>query len=139
MLRCRPFPEPLICGASRPIKSPKTITEKVAVIGYYLAHLAPAPERRDYLISDDIEQYFTEADFRLPAAPAGVTLANVKNAGYLSALDRGQFKLNAVGYNLVAHKLPRGETREKKGKTAKKLVTKKARTKAKKRLTGHEW
>ncbi len=93
-------------------KSPKTVNEKVAVIGYYVAHLAPAHERRDYLISDDIEKYFTEAGFRLPAALAGVTLANAKNAGYLSALDRGQFKLNTAGYNLVAHKLPGGETRE---------------------------
>jgi hypothetical protein len=117
-------------------KSPKTVNEKVAVIGYYLAHLAPAAERRDYLISDDIEKYFPEADFHLPAAPAGVTLANAKNAGYLSVLDRGRFKLTTVGHNLVAHELPRGETREKNRKAAKKLVSKKARPKAKKRLAG---
>jgi hypothetical protein len=113
-------------------KNPKTINEKVAVIGYYLAHLASVPERRDYLISDDIERYFIQADFHLPAAPASVSLANAKNAGYLSVLDRGRFKLNAVGYNLVAHQLPGGETAEKKRHTAKKLARNRPVPKAKK-------
>jgi Transmembrane secretion effector len=35
-----------------------------------------------------------------------MTLTNAKNAGYLNALERGRFKLNPVGHNLVAHKLP---------------------------------
>jgi hypothetical protein len=109
-------------------KNPKTINEKVAVVGYYLAHLAPPSERRDYLISDDIKTYFVQADFHLPTAPANMTLQNAKNAGYLNALDRGQYKLNAVGYNLVAHKLPGGET----GGPVRKPKKSKARAKAKK-------
>jgi hypothetical protein len=34
-------------------KAPKTVNEKVALIGYYLAHFAPASERRDYLVAQD--------------------------------------------------------------------------------------
>lgn len=90
-------------------KNPRTVNEKVAVIGYYLAQLAPEAERRDYLISDDIKHYFIQAGFELPTAPPNVTLAHAKNAGYLNALERGQYKLNAVGHNLVAHKLPSGK------------------------------
>jgi hypothetical protein len=70
-------------------KSPKTVNEKVAVIGYYLAHLAPAPERRDYLVSDDIETYFMQADFHLPAAPGSATPANAKNAGISACRIKG--------------------------------------------------
>ena len=101
-------------------KDPKTVNEKVAVIGYYLAHVAPHSERHDYLVSDDIKTFFIQAGFQLPTGPANMTLANAKNAGYLNALDRGQYKLNSVGYNLVAHKLPGGEVRAKKRKTTKK-------------------
>jgi hypothetical protein len=103
-------------------KSPKTISHRVAVIGYYLAHLAPTTERRDYLVADDIKPYFIQAGFELPTAPANVTLANAKNAGYLNALDRGRFKLNAVGHNLVAHKLPSHEAgqTERRRKTRRK-------------------
>jgi hypothetical protein len=104
-------------------KSPKTVSEKVALIAYYLAHLAPAHDRRDYLVSDDIRTYFIQAGFALPTAPASVTLANAKNAGYLNALDRGQFKLNAVGHNLISHKLPGDQTREKKRRRRKKSIT----------------
>ncbi|MGD1083032.1 MAG: hypothetical protein ABR881_32360 [Candidatus Sulfotelmatobacter sp.] len=113
-------------------KNPKTINERLAVIAYYLAHLAPPAERRDYITSDDIKTYFIHSGFELPTALGSVTLSNAKNAGYLNALDRGHFKLNAVGHNLVAHKLPGGETGEKKRHIAKKTKTKKARPKAKK-------
>ena len=113
-------------------KAPKTVNEKVALIGHYLAHFAPASERRDYLVAQDIESYFVQAGFPLPAAPASITLANAKNAGYLNAVDRGQFKLNAVGHNLVAHKLPSGEAGGKQRIAVRKRAKNKARSKSKK-------
>lgn len=101
-------------------KSPKKVNDKVALVAYYLAHLAPPSERRDYIVSDDISTYFIQADFPLPTAPPSMTLIHAKNAGYLNALpDRGQYKLNSVGYNLVAHKLPSRETGEARRKPAK--------------------
>ncbi|WP_315767070.1 hypothetical protein [Bradyrhizobium sp. SZCCHNR2009] len=88
-------------------KSPKTLNEKVALMAYFLANLAPPEERRDFITSEDIKPYFTQANFELPTGPANMTLTNAKNAGYLNALERGQYKLNSVGHNLVAHKLPK--------------------------------
>jgi hypothetical protein len=100
-------------------KNPRTLSQKLALIGYYLGHLAPASERRDYLVSEDIRQYFIQAGFELPTSSPNTALINAKNAGYLSALDRGKYKLTAVGHNLVAHKLPRTETEQTKRKTTK--------------------
>jgi hypothetical protein len=103
-------------------KAPRTVNQKVAVIGYYFAHLASASERREFLTAQDIEPYFVQAGFPLPSAPASITLANAKNAGYLNAVGRGQFKLNAIGYNLVAHKLPSGEAGGKQRTAVRKRV-----------------
>ena len=90
--------------------------QKIAVIGYYLAHLAPISERRDYLGSEDIRPCFIEAGFELPTSSANTALINAKNAGYLSVLDRGKYKLTAVGHNLVAHKLPGHEAGQTKSR-----------------------
>ncbi|MGA2843159.1 MAG: hypothetical protein ABSG18_24010 [Steroidobacteraceae bacterium] len=118
-------------GSFAAAKKPKTVNEKVAVIGYYLAQLAPEGERRDYLIADDIKTYFIQADLQLPTAQPSVTLINAKNAGYFNVSDRGQYKLNAVGHNLVAHKLPSSEPGEAKRRTAPRKPTKKATTRKK--------
>jgi hypothetical protein len=116
-------------------KKPKTVNEKVAVVAYYLAHLAPAAERRDQITADDIQPYFIQAGFALPTSSGSMTLTNAKNAGYLNALERGQYRLNAVGHNLVAHKLPLadGSKRKNTKKAAtKKVSKKKSRSKSKK-------
>lgn len=102
-------------------KQPQTLNEKVAVVAYYLAQLASATERRNFITSDDIKPYFIQAHFELPTGPANMTLTNAKNAGYLNALERGRYKLNSVGHNLVAHKLPgrdapKKRTTKQKGK-----------------------
>lgn len=101
-------------------KQPKTVNDKVAVLAYYLKSLAPAGERRDYITTEDISNYFPRAGFELPTAPR-MALTNAKNAGYLHSLGNGQFRLNPVGHNLVTHKLPLGEkiTRRKKAATKK--------------------
>jgi hypothetical protein len=97
-------------------KNPKSANEMVAVLAYYLAHLASSEERRDYITREDVTKYFHQAQFPLPSSP-NMTLVNAKNAGYLDATKEwGQYRLNPVGYNLVAHKLP------KSGKGAQKKV-----------------
>jgi hypothetical protein len=100
-------------------KQPKTVNDKVAVLAYYLKSLAPAGERRDYITTEDITNYFPAADFELPVAPR-MALTNAKNAGYLHSLGNGQFRLNPVGHNLVTHKLPIGEKKRAKRSTPKK-------------------
>ncbi len=87
-------------------KSPRSANERVAVVGYYLSELAPADERKAEISAADITKYFKQAGFPLPGH-ARMTLVNAKNAGYLDAgAERGTYKLNPVGHNLVAHSLP---------------------------------
>ena len=91
-------------------KSPRNANERVAVVGYYLSELAPADERNAEISAADITKYFKQAGFPLPGA-GRMTLVNAKNAGYLDAgADRGTYKLNPVGHNLVAHSLPAAST-----------------------------
>jgi hypothetical protein len=92
-------------------KSPRSANERVAVVGYYLSELASADERKSEISAADITKYFKQAGFPLPKA-ARMTLVNAKNAGYLDAgAERGGYKLNPVGHNLVAHTLPAGSAR----------------------------
>ena len=105
-------------------KKPKTVNDKVAVLGYYLKTQAPLSERRDFITTDDISNYFPAAGFELPTAPR-MALTNAKNAGYLNSLGNGQFRLNPVGHNLVTHKLPIGEASLPKRPKSKKRATKK--------------
>jgi hypothetical protein len=101
-------------------KQPKTAAEMVAVMAFYLAHCAPEGEARDYITADDIKKYFVQAHFELPASHSQ-TLVNTKNAGYLDPIEKGQYRLNSVGHNLVAHKMPRdGATRRSTGSSRKK-------------------
>jgi hypothetical protein len=102
-------------------KHPKTVNEKVALVAYYLRNLAPQDERRDHIVAADISRYFVEAGFALPIGPANMTLTNAKNAGYLNSAGPGQYRLNAVGHNLITHRLPSGDvTKTKRKKVAKK-------------------
>lgn len=109
-------------------KKPRTAMEMAALVAFYLEHVAPKVERRDYITADDVAPYFNQANFEQPAAPA-MTLVHAKNAGYLNQLGNGQYKLNPVGYNLVAYKMPAdavegAATRKPKKKKAKKAAKK---------------
>jgi hypothetical protein len=112
-------------------KSPRSANERVAVVAYYLAELAPETERKAEISAADITKYFKQAGFPLPGA-ARMTLVNARNAGYLDAgADRGTYRLNPVGHNLVAHSLPAsGSVRSNGGR---KKPRKRARDKKKPR------
>jgi hypothetical protein len=83
------------------------------VVAYYLQALAPSSERKTEITSTDLEKYFKQAGFPLPKKITQV-LIDAKAAGYFDSTDRGTYKLNAVGYNLVVHTLPRGATASKR-------------------------
>ncbi len=87
-------------------KQPKSNAEMACVMAYYLQYTAPAAERKSVVSASDIEKYFAQAGFPLPKAP-GQVLVDTKGAGYFDAVDRGTYKLNPVGHNLVVHGLPR--------------------------------
>jgi hypothetical protein len=77
-----------------------------ALVAYYLAEVATGTDRKPAIEISDIEKYFKQAGFRLPRT-LKMTLVNAKNAGYFDGVGEGKYKLNPVGYNLVAHSLPR--------------------------------
>lgn len=100
-------------------KKPKSAVEMAVLIAYYLSHLAPDSERKKEINTKDLEDYFKMAEFKKPSK-IGFTLPNAKKAGYLDSAEKGEYKLNPVGYNLVVHNMPRKDKvvtkRSKKGR-----------------------
>lgn len=86
-------------------KKPRSANEMAALVAYFLANAAPKAERKDRITTKDIETYFKIAEF--PLTKTQFTLPNAKAAGYLDAVGSGEYKLNAVGHNLVVHSMPR--------------------------------
>lgn len=86
-------------------KNPRSANEMAALVAYYLAELAPLDKRKKRINATDIQTYFKIAEYPLPEVR--FTLPNAKAAGYFNAAGEGEYELNAVGHNLVAHSLPR--------------------------------
>jgi hypothetical protein len=118
-------------------KKPRSANEMAALVAYYLSELAPTDERTQTITTADIEKYFKQANYPLPGR-VGMTLANASSAGYFDSVARGEWRLNPVGYNLVAHGMPSGSgepsPRPSRSRTTKKPAKKKrtARKAAKK-------
>lgn len=107
-------------------KRPSTANEMAAVVAYYLQELAPPEERKREVDVQDVVEYFKQAGFPLPSATKQI-LHNAKAAGYFKAVGGGKFTLNPVGYNLVAHNLPRGEKPAAVRRPAKKSAAQRAK------------
>jgi hypothetical protein len=86
-------------------KQPRSANEMAALVAYYLQYAAPKSEQKHTIDWADIKKYFDQAKFEMPKGH-GQTLVNSKAAGYLDSAGRKNYKLNAVGYNLVVHRLP---------------------------------
>lgn len=86
-------------------KNPRSANEMAAIVAYYLANVVAASERKTTINQKDIETQFKIAGFPLPQY-IPQTLPNAKNAGYFDLVGKGEYRLNAVGHNLVAHSLP---------------------------------
>jgi hypothetical protein len=90
-------------------KKPESSNQMAALVAYYLSEIADGPERKDAINTADLERYFKQASFKLPKSLPS-TLPNATAAGYFDPTGSGLYKLNAVGYNLVAHGLPRANS-----------------------------
>ena len=86
-------------------KAPQSAKQMACLVAYYLQDLAPEKERKAAISTADIEKYFKQAGFDLPKKIEQV-LIDAKRSGYFETAARGEYRLNAVGYNLAAHKLP---------------------------------
>jgi hypothetical protein len=121
-------------------KSPKSDVQFAAVVAYYYRFEAPTADRKDTITADNLSDAARLASRRRPPNP-GMTLTNAKNQGYLDSAERGQFRINSVGENLVAMTLPGGASSERKQKRdrgskkpkAAKLKSKRATSKTKKK------
>lgn len=94
-------------------KSPKSANEMAALVAFYVSEMAPPDEKKNTITKTDIDRYFKSAGFNIPA-DATFTLVNAKNAGYLDGAGGGQYKLNPVGYNLVAYRMGAREKKEQR-------------------------
>jgi hypothetical protein len=110
-------------------KKPKTNNQFAAVVAYY--HQLVAPTRKSGISAEDIKEATRQAGWPRFTRP-DMPLTNAMQQGYLDkGAERGEYKLNAVGENLVAMTLPDGDARasnRKKSsgrKTAKKSPAKK--------------
>jgi hypothetical protein len=89
-------------------KKPRSAIEMTVLVAYYLREAAPEGEKKAAIGSTEIDKYFKQADYPLPGRARNV-LFQAKNAGYLDSEKQGQYTLNPVGYNLVAHGMPRAK------------------------------
>lgn len=87
-------------------KRPNSARQMACIVAYYLQELAPTDKRKDTVTTQDLEVYFKQAGFKLPQKLDQV-LPDAKRAGYFESGTRGEYRLNAVGYNLVVHNLPK--------------------------------
>lgn len=104
-------------------KQPESSNQMAALVAYYLSELADESEAKGQINTADLERYFKQAGFRLPKALAQ-SLTNATAAGYFDAVGNGLYKLNPVGYNLVAHGLPRRHAPDQRPRKRSKRVKK---------------
>ncbi|MDH4203852.1 MAG: hypothetical protein OEV87_13305 [Phycisphaerae bacterium] len=86
-------------------KQPKNDIHFAALVAYFYRFLAPEPDRKDTINAKDLEEATRLAQrdrFKTPRIP----LDNAEKQGYLDRAGNGQFRINAVGENLVAMTLP---------------------------------
>jgi hypothetical protein len=114
-------------------KAPKNDVQFAAVAAYFYRFEASEAERKDVIVAQDLQTAGRQArgyGFKKPL----VTLNNAVALGYFDRGGRGEFKLNAVGENLVAMTLPSGDStgRPSRKKKKKRSNTRKKNTKKRK-------
>jgi hypothetical protein len=87
-------------------KQPESARQMACVVAYYLMEHAPEAERKQSIVTADLDRYFKQAKFKLPTKLDQV-LPDCKTAGYFEQVSRGEYRLTRVGYNLVTHSLPK--------------------------------
>ncbi len=86
-------------------KKPKSDMQFAAVVAYFYSFEAPEANRKLTITADELQEAARLAGRKRFDRPA-VPLNNAVTQGYLDRAGRGEFKLNAVGENLVAMALP---------------------------------
>jgi hypothetical protein len=105
-------------------KNPQNDNNLAAVVAYYYHFEASPDTQRDYITKDDLIDACRKAERKRPARPDQV-LVNAYGSGLLDkAGERGHYRLNSVGENLVAMVLPEGEGSRASTSRKKKTIAK---------------
>ncbi len=88
-------------------KLPKSDNQYAAVVAYYYRFEAPEGQRKETINAETLQESTRQSGWKRLAAPRN-TLNNAMAVGYLDRSDRGEYKINTVGENLVAMTLPGG-------------------------------
>lgn len=99
-------------------KQPKADVHFVAVVAYYYQFEAGDAERKTSITAKDLQDACRLAKRNRFKDP-GVALQNAFKVGYVDKAERGSYRLNSVGENLVAMALPGGGVQKKSGKRKK--------------------
>ena len=113
-------------------KNPKSDVQFAAVTAYFYRFEASQAERKEVILPQDLQDAGRQArgfGFTRPLT----TLNNAVALGYFDRGGRGEFKLNAVGENLVAMTLPGTDSNGSKPSRRKKKVTKASGSKRRKK------
>ena len=86
-------------------KAPTSDVHFAATVAYYYQFVAPPNARKDAITPQDLVDACRQASRKRPKRPAQV-LVNAYHDGLLDRGERGQYRLNSVGENLVAMVLP---------------------------------
>src|SRR5947209_5717726 len=86
-------------------KNPRSDMQFAAVVAYYYRFEA-SPDKQLESISAEVLQDAARLVNRHRLSRPRQTLINARAQGYLDQVDRGQYRINSVGENLVAMTLP---------------------------------
>lgn len=101
-------------------KNPVSDNQFAAVVAYYYQFEAPQEEKKEAINSEDLQDACRKASRTRLASPLN-TLNNAHKGGLLDrAGERGAFKINSVGENLVAMTLPGEVTAKNTGRRLRK-------------------
>jgi hypothetical protein len=84
-------------------KNPASDVQFAAAVAFFYEFRSP--EKKVGITKEDLKEAFRLARRQIPSHPH-LTLINAFNAGLLDRAERGTFRINAVGENLVAYTLP---------------------------------
>jgi len=87
-------------------KNPKKDIHFAAAVAYYYRFEAPEGRKKDVINSDDLQEACRLSTNRRRFKKPISVLNNAESMGLLDRPERGLFKINAVGENLVAMGLP---------------------------------
>jgi len=109
------------------LKQPKSDVQFATVVAYFYRFEAPAESRKESIDAQTLQEAARLAGRRRSPKPL-MTLNNAKKLGYLDTPERGQFRVNSVGENLVAMTLP-GTQSERTKKASRPSRSRKAKKK----------